>query len=64
MVKDGEIVYPGTELTQSSELPPRKGMFFFFSFYCGESGIWSSYCKKGLVSCHVSTQSASVHILS
>uniref|UniRef100_A0A8B9DR32 E3 ubiquitin-protein ligase HERC2 n=1 Tax=Anser cygnoides TaxID=8845 RepID=A0A8B9DR32_ANSCY len=24
MVKDGEIVYPGTELTQSSELPPRK----------------------------------------
>lgn len=29
MVKDGEIVYPGTELTQSSELPPRKGMFFF-----------------------------------
>ncbi|XP_049689999.1 E3 ubiquitin-protein ligase HERC2 isoform X4 [Accipiter gentilis] len=24
MVKDGEIVYPGTELTQSGELPPRK----------------------------------------
>ncbi|XP_054256539.1 E3 ubiquitin-protein ligase HERC2 isoform X5 [Indicator indicator] len=24
MVKDGEIVYPGTELTQNGELPPRK----------------------------------------
>lgn len=41
MVKDGEIVYPGTELTQSGELPPRKGMdfktiFFFvlFFFFC------------------------------
>lgn len=39
MVKDGEIVYPGTELIQSGELPPRKGMNFrlllicsFFSF--------------------------------
>uniref|UniRef100_A0A4X1VSF4 HECT and RLD domain containing E3 ubiquitin protein ligase 2 n=1 Tax=Sus scrofa TaxID=9823 RepID=A0A4X1VSF4_PIG len=25
MVKDGEIVYTGTELTQNGELPPRKG---------------------------------------
>lgn len=36
MVKDGEIVYPGTELTQSGELPPRKGIDFevvFFSSY-------------------------------
>lgn len=38
MVKDGEIVYPGTELTQSGELPPRKGMdfktiFFFVLFF-------------------------------
>lgn len=35
MVKDGEIVYPGTELTQSGELPPRKGMDFnFFIIIC------------------------------
>lgn len=36
MVKDGEIVYPGTEFTQNGELPPRKGMTFlkrlFLSF--------------------------------
>uniref|UniRef100_A0A8D0HQQ6 HERC2 n=1 Tax=Sphenodon punctatus TaxID=8508 RepID=A0A8D0HQQ6_SPHPU len=33
MVKDGEIVYTGTELTQSDELPPRKGkncVWYFF----------------------------------
>uniref|UniRef100_A0A803YFU5 Uncharacterized protein n=1 Tax=Meleagris gallopavo TaxID=9103 RepID=A0A803YFU5_MELGA len=39
MVKDGEIMYPGTEFTQNGELPPRKGMtflkclFLFFFFY-------------------------------
>lgn len=25
MVRDGEIVYTGTELTQNGDLPPRKG---------------------------------------
>lgn len=28
MVKDGEIVYTGTELTQNRELPSRKGKNF------------------------------------
>lgn len=28
MVKDGEIVYTGTELSQNGELPPRKGKAF------------------------------------
>ena len=53
MVKDGEIIYPGTELTQSGELPPRKGMdfyiFFFvnFFFHCDdENGIQISYCHR------------------
>lgn len=34
MVKDGEIVYPGTELIQSGELPPKKGIDFKFLFIC------------------------------
>lgn len=54
MVKDGEIVYPGTELTQSGELPPRKGMDFYFFFFfvnfffhCDdENGIQISYCHR------------------
>ncbi|KAB0360176.1 hypothetical protein FD755_008404 [Muntiacus reevesi] len=28
MVKDGEIVYTGTELSQNGELPPRKVVTF------------------------------------
>lgn len=37
MVKDGEIVYPGTELAQNGELPPRKGTVCFHMAFA--SGI-------------------------
>lgn len=60
MVKDGEIVYPGTEFTQNGELPPRKGMtflkrlFLFFFFYSDdENGIQNLFCSKILVSFHL-----------
>lgn len=71
MVKDGEIVYPGTELIQSGELPPRKGMDFkfllicsFFYFHCGdENGFQLPYCHKTLIYHHLSIQFADLNVL-
>lgn len=71
MVKDGEIVYPGTELTQSGELPPRKGMNFYlffplliFSFTVMMKMEFRFHTLTELfVYCYLSVQYAGVHVL-